>query len=153
MWLLLLLAAAKRGGKVTNEKAAKAVTWLGLESENKVEPPISSFDAMAAPVAILRTNRQVSSVRWHAKGDYFVSVSPKAASASVLIHQLSKGNSQQPFSKAKGETQIASFHPNKPFLFVASQNHIRIYHLVKQTMVKRRLFADRVRDCVSNDCT
>jgi ribosome biogenesis protein ERB1 len=67
-----------------------------------------------------------------------VSVSPKAAASAVLIHQLSKGSSQQPFSKAKGEAQCACFHPNKPFLFVASQQHVRIYHLVKQAMVKRK---------------
>ena len=133
-----LLSAARQGGLVTNEKAAKAVKWNGLDDRSRVYQSISCFDALSGPIATLRTNRQVSNVRWHAKGDYFVSVSPKAASASVLIHQLSKGNSQQPFSKSYGETQIACFHPNKPFLFVASQNHIRVYHLVQQTMVKRR---------------
>jgi ribosome biogenesis protein ERB1 len=76
-------------------------------------------------------------VHWQPKGDYFVSVSPNAGSAAVLINQLSKGNSQQPFSKTKGEAQLACFHQNKPFLFVASQQHARVYHLVKQTMVKR----------------
>jgi ribosome biogenesis protein ERB1 len=133
-----LLMAARKGGKVTNEKAAKAVQWRALDDVRKAEQPISAYDGVSGPIAALKTNREVSYIRWHSKGDYFVSVSPKAASASVLIHQLSKGNSQQPFSKAKGETQLACFHPNKPFLFVASQNHIRIYHLVKQAMVKRK---------------
>jgi ribosome biogenesis protein ERB1 len=94
---------------------------------------------MSGPVATLKTTREVTCVRWHRKGDYFVTVSPKAGAAAVLIHQLSKGNSQQPFSKAKGEAQLACFHPNKPFLFVASQQHVRVYHLVKQAMVKRKL--------------
>ena len=80
----------------------------------------------------------MAQVRWHGKGDYFVTVSPKAGAASVLIHQLSKANSQQPFSKAKGEAQRACFHPNKPFLFVASQQHVRVYNLMKQTMVKSK---------------
>jgi hypothetical protein len=70
----------------------------------------------------------VTSLRWQVKGDYFLAVSPKAAAAAaVLIHQLSKENSQQPFSKAKGESQLACFHPTKPFLYVASQQHVRIY--------------------------
>ena len=132
-----LLAQARKGGNVTNEKAAKAVQWKSLEDSSRVGEPISAFDAMAGPIVALRTNRDVASLRWHAKGDYFVSVSPKAGSAAVLIHQLSKGNSQQPFSKSKGESQLACFHPNKPFLFVASPHHVRVYHLVKQAMVKR----------------
>jgi len=133
-----LLARAHKGGNVTNEKAAKAVEWKALPKATKVERSLSSFDACAGPVAVLRTNEEVNSLRWHPKGDYFVSVCPKAGSAAVLIHQLSKGNSQQPFSKNKGMAQLACFHPNKPFLLVSSQHHIRIYHLVKQAMVKRK---------------
>jgi ribosome biogenesis protein ERB1 len=69
-----------------------------------------------------------------------VTVSPKAGAAAVLIHQLSKAASQQPFGKSKGgEAQLACFHPHKPFLFVATKEHIRVYHLVKQMMVKRLL--------------
>ena len=130
-----LMAPVKNGGKVTNAKAAKAVEWKVLAGDK--EKPVSAYASNAGPVAALVTKREVSSVRWHKKGDYFVSVSPKAAAAAVLIHQLSKGNSQQPFSKAKGEALLACFHPNKPFLFVASPQHVRIYHLVKQSMVKR----------------
>jgi ribosome biogenesis protein ERB1 len=148
-----LLVAAAQGGNVNREsRAAKAVQWLSLvqkdnndngqdkkasESIMLSSSPISSVDASVGPICALRTNKEVASVRWQAKGVYFVSISPKAGAAAVLIHQLSKGNSQQPFSKAKGETQLACFHPNKPFLFVASQQHVRIYHLVQQTMVKR----------------
>ena len=130
-----LLTSARKGGNVTNPKASKAVKWTAVKESDK---PISMFASVCGPVCVLRTTREMAGVRWHAKGDYFVSVSPKAGAAAVLIHQLSKGNSQQPFSKAKGESQCACFHPNKPFLFVASQQHVRIYHLVKQAMVKRK---------------
>jgi ribosome biogenesis protein ERB1 len=133
-----LLAAAMKGGNVTNEKAAKAVEWKAISKAVNEESSISIFDDVMGPVAALKTSREVASLRWHSKGDYFVSVSPKAGAASVLIHQLRKGNSQQPFSKTKGEPQLACFHPNKPFLFVSTQHHIRIYHLVKQAMVKRK---------------
>ena len=130
-----LLSESRRGGNLTNSKAGKAVKWIPL---SEFEKPVSFFGQICGPVCALKTKNEMASLRWHTKGDYFVTVSPKAAAAAVLIHQLSKGNSQQPFSKAKGEAQVACFHPNKPFLFVASQQHVRIYHLVKQTMVKRK---------------
>ena len=130
------LSSAMDGGNVSNPKAQKAIKW------HKVPPSTKSLRTGVAgqligPVCVLETTRDLSQVRWHAKGDYFVSVSPKAGSSAVLIHQMSKGNSQQPFSKAKGEAQAACFHPSKPFLFVASQQHVRVYNLVKQNMAKR----------------
>ncbi len=136
-----LLAASRKGGSITNEKAAKAVTWTAVP---EVDKPLTSHGKKSGPVCVLRTKSEMANARWHAKGDYFVTVSPKAGAAAVLIHQLSKGNSQQPFSKAKGEAQVACFHPNKPFLFVASPQHIRVYHLVKQAMAKRKSFTRTV---------
>jgi ribosome biogenesis protein ERB1 len=135
-----LLASASLGGSVSNAKAAKAVEWLTMLDSDQ---PVSSFAKRSGPICMLRTKADMAGVRWHAKGDYFVTVCPKAGAASVLIHQLSKGNSQQPFSKAKGEAQTACFHPSKPFLFVASQQHVRVYHLVKQAMVKRLISGSR----------
>jgi len=132
-----LLVAARKGGSVTNAKAAKAVTWTPVKEFDK---PLTAHGKVSGPVCILKTNSEMANARWHAKGDYFVTVSPKAGAAAVLIHQLSKGNSQQPFSKAKGEAQVACFHPNKPFLFVATPQHVRVYHLVQQSMAKRKFF-------------
>jgi len=129
-----LLSSAKRGGNISSAKASKAVQWVTMSEK---ETPVSAFASASGPISALRTKTDMTKVRWHVKGDYFVTISPKAGAPSVLIHQLSKGNSQQPFSKAKGEAQAACFHPNKPFLFVANQQHVRIYHLVKQSMVKR----------------
>jgi ribosome biogenesis protein ERB1 len=130
----VLLSPAKNGGNVTNEKAAKSVKWVAISDHDK---PVSSFGTISGPVVALCNKYEMAGLRWHAKGDYFVTVCPKAGAPAVLIHQLSKGNSQQPFSKAKGEAQTACFHPSKPFLFVATQQHVRVYHLVKQAMVKR----------------
>jgi len=134
------------GNNIKNAKAKSSVTWkaISAESVEKEEAsstvPISAFGGSCGPIVALHTNKDVSSVKWHKKGDYFVSVSPKAQAASVLIHQLNKATSQQPFSKNKGgEVQRAIFHPTKPFLFVATKEHIRVYHLVKQAMVKRLL--------------
>jgi ribosome biogenesis protein ERB1 len=139
-----LLMAARKGGDITNAKAAAAVTWSPVTHDHE---PISSHGKNSGPVCVLRTKGEMSNARWHGKGDYFVTVTPKAGAAAVLIHQLSKGNSQQPFSKAKGEAQVACFHPNKPFLFVACPQHVRVYHLVKQAMVKRKFLSEHRIDC------
>lgn len=138
---LLSAAAACRDGSqnVKNPKAAKVVSWKACDNDD-VGNPISAFGGICGPVVTLITAKDVKCVKWHKKGDYFVTVSPKAGATAVLIHQLSKANSQQPFSKNKGdEIQCACFHPSKPFLFVASKQNIRVYHLVKQAMVKRLL--------------
>lgn len=63
--------------------------------------------------------KTISSVVWHRKGDYFATVSPEAQSSAVQIHQLSKGSSQNPFSKSLGMVQKVVFHPSRPILFVA----------------------------------
>ena len=137
--LLSASMACKKDGSgtnVTNAKAARVVKWRKIVTE--YSPPISVYGGHCGPIIAIETTAEVSCCKWQKKGDYFLSVSPKAGSAAVLIHQLSKANSQQPFGKTKGEIQCACFHPNKPYLFVASQQHIRLYHLVKQTLVKRK---------------
>ena len=144
---LLSAAVACSGGGNTapDSRAAKAVAWQSLSKQKKSAraaastTPISAYGGACGPVALLRTHRaDVSHVKWHRKGDYFTTVSPKAHAAAVLIHQLSKAASQQPFGKAKGgEAQLACFHPHQPFLFVATKEHVRVYHLVKQVLVKR----------------
>ncbi|GAA6060488.1 hypothetical protein JCM10212_007119 [Sporobolomyces blumeae] len=75
-------------------------------------------------------------VTWHKRGDYFSTVSAPAGARSVLIHQLSKHQTQAPFSKMKGDVQRVAFHPNRPHFFVATQRHVRIYDLMKQQLVK-----------------
>ena len=83
--------------------------------------------------------KQARTVRWHAKGDYFVSVSPEAiASMQCVVHRASKRDSQAPLKRGDkgGQIQCACFHPNKPFLFVATRTTVRVYHLTQQTLVK-----------------
>uniref|UniRef100_A0A8D3BYV8 Ribosome biogenesis protein BOP1 n=1 Tax=Scophthalmus maximus TaxID=52904 RepID=A0A8D3BYV8_SCOMX len=82
--------------------------------------------------------RAVHQVAWHAKGDYLASVMPDHSShLQVLIHQLSRRRSQNPFRKNKGLVQCVSFHPVRPYFFVATQRSVRIYNLVKQEMTKK----------------
>lgn len=42
-----------------------------------------------------------------------------AGNRSVLIHQLTKHQTQAPFKKQKGEVQRVAFHPSRPHFFVA----------------------------------
>lgn len=148
--LLSAASSCKDGGNIPpDSRAARAVAWTSLKkrrnssektSSTAAPPPlpVSAYGGRQGPIALLRTNADVASARWHRKGDYFATVSPKAGAAAVLIHQLSRAASQQPFGKVKGgEAQLAVFHPHKPFLFVATKESVRVYHLVKQAMVKR----------------
>lgn len=86
---------------------------------------------------IVRCTKRVRHVRWHTRGDYFVTTQPDAGNSSVLIHQLSKHLTQLPFKKAKGLVQNAQFHPFKPQLYVASQRYVRIYDLQQQKLLKK----------------
>lgn len=66
---------------------------------------------------------------------------PLAVSAgntqAVLVHQLSKHTTQNPFRKNRGRVVRVLFHPLKPFLFLATQNHIRVYNLAQQGLAKK----------------
>ena len=87
----------------------------------------------------LRVGCEVSSVAWHVKGDYIVSVAPSATPEArrVSVHQLSKRKSLA--AGCRGAVTCARFHPTKPFLFVSTQTHVRIYHLQQQRLVKKLL--------------
>ncbi len=76
-------------------------------------------------------------VSWHARGDYLSSVAPTGNTQAVLVHQLSRGASQNPFRKNRGRVPAVLFHPSKPFFFVAAQNHVYVYNLAKQVRVAR----------------
>jgi ribosome biogenesis protein ERB1 len=83
---------------------------------------------------------RVKHLSWHGKGDYFASVSTINTDAShVLIHRLTQHQTQSPFSKSKGLVMQVQFHPSKPFFFVLTKRHIRIYNLVAQNLVKKLL--------------
>ena len=127
-----------KGGAGLSEKAKKVVKWTVLDGQ-KEERGVSKFSTAAGPIVRIEMKMKTTLASWHSKGDYFVTVSPSAGAAAVLIHQLTKGTTQQPFGKTKGAIGDAKFHPTKPFLFVATQQYVKVYHLLKQTMVKKLL--------------
>ncbi|MFH4983815.1 hypothetical protein AB6A40_010524 [Gnathostoma spinigerum] len=100
---------------------------------------------------VLTLSNAIRQVTWHAKGDYFASVAAVRQPDSLVIHQLSKCNSQVPFSRSKGTIINVLFHPQKPHLFVSTQRHIRIYDLAKCQQVKKVLIGTRWLGCMELD--
>ncbi|KAB5531118.1 hypothetical protein PHYPO_G00137210 [Pangasianodon hypophthalmus] len=87
---------------------------------------------------ILTHPKAVRQVSWHGKGDYLACVMPDdGSSVQVVIHQVSKRRTQNPFRKNKGMVQCVSFHPIRPYFFVATQRYVRIYNLIKQELTKK----------------
>uniref|UniRef100_A0A667XPE3 Ribosome biogenesis protein BOP1 n=1 Tax=Myripristis murdjan TaxID=586833 RepID=A0A667XPE3_9TELE len=122
-----LLLSDKEGAEPV-QGAESLVTWSEAEGEElnegirlKIQHP-----------------KAVHQVAWHAKGDYLASVMPDHSShLQVLIHQVSRRRSQNPFRRNKGLVQRVSFHPLRPYFFVATQRSVRIYNLLKQEMTKK----------------
>jgi ribosome biogenesis protein ERB1 len=83
----------------------------------------------------------VTQVNWHSKGDYFSTLSPDLFYDGIIIHQLSKVQSQKPFKKMerlKGvKVQKILFHPSKPLFFIFTKIKIKIYNLLTQKLIKR----------------
>ncbi|KAL7830745.1 hypothetical protein SRHO_G00318720 [Serrasalmus rhombeus] len=83
------------------------------------------------------------SVQWtiaegsdHEHGQRAHSETPPS-SLQVVIHQVSKRRTQNPFRKSKGMVQCVSFHPIRPYFFVATQRYVRVYNLIKQELTKK----------------
>ncbi|XP_057647702.1 ribosome biogenesis protein BOP1 isoform X2 [Chionomys nivalis] len=82
-------------------------------------------------------SKPVTQVTWHGRGDYLAVVLSSSGHTQVLIHQLSRRRSQSPFRRSHGQVQCVAFHPTRPFLLVASQRSVRIYHLLRQELTKK----------------
>jgi len=85
----------------------------------------------------IRHQKLIKQGSWHHKCDYISLVLDDTGSQSIVIHLLTKRSSQMPFKKPGGLVQCVQFHPRKPFLFVATQTSIRVYHLQKQELIKK----------------
>ncbi|CEF67780.1 Ribosome biogenesis protein bop1 [Strongyloides ratti] len=96
-------------------------------------------------------NNKIKQVVWHAKGDYFSTVSFENSNDAVYIHQLSKAKSQKPFSKKKGSIQAVLFHPREPTFFVCTQQHVRVYDLAKCVLQKKLSTGTRWASCVATE--
>ena len=59
------------------------------------------------------------------------------AAQAVLVHQLSRRASQNPFRRNRGRVAAVAFHPGKPFFAVATRTHVRLYNLAQQALAKK----------------
>lgn len=117
--------------EVSTPKVKSVVEWIRIDRENDSENWNKGIRF------IVKHPSSITDVCWHYKADYFATVMPKAGHKSVMVHQLSKQNSQTPFSKSKGIVQSVRFHPSKPLFFVATLRHVKMYDLQKQKLVKK----------------
>ncbi|KAJ8041693.1 Ribosome biogenesis protein bop1 [Holothuria leucospilota] len=134
----------KLGDKLITSGTDQLIADYKQPEEVKTSPLVEWFEAEEKKQEegfrlCLKHFKPVRQVTWHGKGDYFSCVIPTGQNSSVIIHQLSKRRSQNPFRKSKGLVQCTSFHPTRPFFFVATQKHIRVYNLIKQEMTKKLL--------------
>lgn len=81
----------------------------------------------------------VEQVTWQTKGDYLASVTTANTNQVVFVHRLTSRKSQAPFQKTNGLVQKVLFHPSRPYFFVATQQHVRIYNLLKEAQIKKLL--------------
>lgn len=81
--------------------------------------------------------KTVSSVEWHRKGDYFSTLMPAGESRAVLVHQLSKRQTQRMPFKLHGLPVSTAFHPTRSIFFISTKKNIRVYDLLKQRLVKK----------------
>lgn len=103
----------KSGFAITNDDNKQAVTWIRASEADE--------EKYGYKVRIQHT-QVVKQITWHRKGDYLATVSPDAKNLAVLIHQVTKHQTQSPFKRLKGLVQKVAFHPIKPIFFVAVSN-------------------------------
>lgn len=103
----------KSGFAITNDDNKQAVTWIRASEADE--------EKYGYKVRIQHT-QVVKQITWHRKGDYLATVSPDAKNLAVLIHQVTKHQTQSPFKRLKGLVQKVAFHPIKPIFFVTVSN-------------------------------
>ncbi|KAH0972139.1 hypothetical protein GBA52_024295 [Prunus armeniaca] len=112
-------------------KTASSVSWL---QDDKLEG------------IRLRHSKTVTSVEWHRKGDYFSTSSPRIfltlalrESRAIFIHKLSKKFTQTLSFKLQGPAVTSVFHPTRSFFFISTKKIIRVYDLVKEGKLVKKL--------------
>lgn len=125
-----LLDAVETSAKGSDEDSA----WRLFSGS---DASTTRFGSKIGPRVLFTNKDTVASVTWHYKGDYIAVLCPQSGTKAVSIHQISKAKSQYPFSKTTGKIQAVDFHPSRPFLFIATQQSVKIYNLVEQKLVKK----------------
>lgn len=125
------------GPRPARGKAAEAAA----AAEGQQPPPavLDRFGHASGVRVVLRFAGAVTALAWHRKGDYFATVVPANDSGNVMVHQLSKRVTQVVIKKQMKTVSAVAFHPSQPIFFVATTQHVRVYHLTEQRMMKKLL--------------
>ena len=135
--LVLLLPSADGGRGHKSDKARAVLEKGGLAASDAWTAVTDKGLRDAGVLWQIGHVKTASKCVWHHGGDYLASVCPDGASKAVLMHQTSKHTTGSPFSKSKGRVEAVAFHPSKPLFFVATQRHVRVYHLLRQELTKK----------------
>jgi len=86
---------------------------------------------------IIHLESEANFVTFHEKGDYLATVSPHPLRVSdqVFVHALSKGASQRPLTKSKGNIVQVAFHPKKPLIFILTHRNVYVFNLQQQVRI------------------
>ena len=131
--VMLMLPGARRGGGADRAHALLSGATDG-GAWSAVPKSVNTDGSVPWQMTHVKS---ASMAVWHHGGDYLASVCPDGATKAVLMHQVSKRTSGSPFSKSKGRVEAVAFHPSKPLFFVATQRHVRVYHLLRQELTKK----------------
>lgn len=58
-------------------------------------------------------------------------------SRAILVHQLSKRQTQRMPFKLHGLPVSTAFHPTRSIFFISTKKNVRVYDLLKQRLVKK----------------
>ncbi|KAK4530757.1 hypothetical protein CCYA_CCYA05G1614 [Cyanidiococcus yangmingshanensis] len=86
---------------------------------------------------VIEHGKRIRHVAVHARCDYLAVVASDSDGSAVYIHQLSRRHTQVPFRKHLSNVQCTAFHPSRPFFFVATMQHIRVYSLTTRGLVQK----------------
>lgn len=133
-------AESAREPEEEDEEQKASARWRAVTPPDDGSKKNSRESHRVGPRVEIQFDFNVKHVAWHQRGDYMAALVPDAASLSVSVHQVSKAASQYPFKKkSPGIVQTVQFHPSRPYLFVATQQSVKVYHLMEQKLVKRLL--------------
>lgn len=80
----------------------------------------------------------LNNISWHHKGDFVCTSGSKIS--EICVHQVSTKISQRLFIEGNKTISKTMFHPLKPYLLIASKEHIIVYDLKVQQIFRKFAF-------------
>jgi ribosome biogenesis protein ERB1 len=105
------------------------VQWRELGNDDKAGLPPGTL--------VIDHGKRIRHVAVHARCDYIAVVASDSNGNTVYMHQLSRRHTQVPFRKRLANVQCTAFHPNRPFFFVATMQHIRVFSLATRGLIQK----------------